>query len=370
MIDEERAHRFLELLRLQRQRLLDGQSCGYCGNQKSGYLYPNTGYAFKKLPGDIDIYINSLSCELWKDDELCGIGTIIHEFCHFLGLPDIYPTVKNDNYFTVVDQWDLMDGGNYVNYGWCPPNLTAMERMYLGWASPEELTEATTIEGMKSLEEGGKSYIVRDSDNGDEFYLLENRQQMGWDYGCPGNGLLIYHVDFNQNSWLDNKVNVSDSHYRYDLFYADGKDYSMWDPDNNGNDEGKWTMDNCLRSRYFSTSPYPYTDPVLHVVNNSLTDDSSPAATLFTPDFEGRRFMGKPITHIRMAADGTVSFYFMKDDDTSEMNVNDIVAIVSYMTGHAPANFDIKVADINGDGIVNISDVVAIANKVVSESLR
>ena len=344
-------------------------AAGYTGNQMSGYIWPNTGAFFGTLPGDIPTSFSSISCELWKDGSLCGIGTIIHEFCHCLGLPDIYPLSPAKNHST-VDEWDLMDGGNFTNKGWCPPNLTTMERMYLGWASPIELTGATTINDMKSLSDGGKGYIMRSSSNKDEYYLLENRQQQGWDYGCPGNGLLIYHVDFNQNSWLDNKVNVSDSHYRYDLFYADGKDYSMWDPDNNGNDEGKWTMDNCLRSRYFSTSPYPYTDPVLHVVNNSLTDDSSPAATLFTPDFEGRRFMGKPITHIRMAADGTVSFYFMKDDDTSEMNVNDIVAIVSYMTGHAPANFDIKVADINGDGIVNISDVVAIANKVVSESLR
>lgn len=291
-------------------------AAGYCGNQKSGYLYPNTGYFFKQLPGDIDIYISSLSCELWKDDELCGIGTIIHEFCHFLGLPDIYPTVKNDNYFTVVDQWDLMDGGNYVNYGWCPPNLTAMERMYLGWASPEELTEATTIEGMKSLEEGGKTYIVRDSDNGDEFYLLENRQQMGWDYGCPGNGLLIYHIDFKMDDWRNNQVNIRSNHFGYDLFHADGKTYNVWDPKGGGIDACEWAMKGHLRSNFLSTTPYPYTDPVSLVVNNRLTDDSSPAATLFPKsNVSPPRFMGKAITNIRMADDGTIAFDFMKSDE-------------------------------------------------------
>lgn len=233
-----------------------------------------------------------------------------------MGLPDIYPTVKNDNYFTVVDQWDLMDGGNYVNYGWCPPNLTAMERMYLGWASPEELTEATTIEGMKSLEEGGKTYIVRSSDNGDEFYLLENRQQVGWDYGCPGNGLLIYHIDFKMDDWRNNQVNIRSNHFGYDLFHADGKTYNVWDPKGRGIDACEWAMKGHLRSNFLSTTPYPYTDPVSLVVNNRLTDDSSPAATLFPKsNVSPPRFMGKAITNIRMADDGTIAFDFMKSDE-------------------------------------------------------
>ena len=294
-------------------------AAGYTGNQtkKSGYLYPNTGYSAKKLPGGIDIYFNSLSCELWKDDELCGIGTIIHEFCHFLGLPDIYPTTAYANYFSVLDQWDLMDGGNYTNYGWCPPNLTAMERMYLGWASPEELTEATTIEGMKSLEEGGKTYIVRSSDNSDEFYLLENRQQVGWDYGCPGNGLLIYHIDFKMKGWRNNEVNTDSTHFGYDLFHADGKAYNMWDPEGKGPDACEWAMNGHLRSNFLSTTPYPYTDPVSLAVNNRLTDDSSPAATLYTETTASTpRFMGKAITNIRMADDGTIAFDFMKKDES------------------------------------------------------
>lgn len=344
-------------------------AAGYTGNQITGYIWPNTGIFSAMMPGGVPAYFSSISSELWRDGSLCGIGTIIHEFFHCLGLPDIYPMSPARAYST-VDGWDLMDGGNYTNKGWCPPNLTAMERMYLGWASPVELTGAITVEGMKSLGDGGNAYIVRSSSNSNEYYLLENRQQVDWDYGCPGSGLLIYHIDFDADDWRNNDVNISDTHYRYDLFHADGKDYRAWDQDNNGKDESKWTMDNWLRSSYLSTSSYPYTDPGSLLVNNRLTDDSSPAATLFMPDNEGRCLMGKPITHIRMAADGTISFNFMKDDDMSEMDVNDIVAIVSFMTGHAPANFDIKAIDINGDGIVNISDVVAIANMLVSESLR
>ena len=89
-----------------------------------------------------------------------------------------------------------MDGGNYINKGWCPPNFSAMEKMCMKWDTPEELTHPTTVTGMKPVSAGGKCYIIRNEANSQEYYLLENRQQEGWDYGCLSNGLLIYHVDY------------------------------------------------------------------------------------------------------------------------------------------------------------------------------
>ena len=180
---------------------------------------------------------------------------------------------------------------------------------------PEELTEPATIEDMKPLSEGGTTYLVRSTGNSDEYYLLENRRQTGWDYGCPGNGLLIFHVDFDRTAWRENYVNT-DIQDRYSLFHASGKDFRAWCPQNNGKDLTRWTEDNWLRSKYLSTSAYPYTDSETLTVNNSLTDESSPAATLFTAAADGRQFMGKSITNIQLAADGTVSFDFMKGEAT------------------------------------------------------
>ena len=286
----------------------------YSGAVKTGYVYPNSGYFFSmQLPGGIVTDFTSVSCELSADDSLCGIGTILHEYFHCLGLPDIYP-ISPATIYSAVDEWDIMDGGNYTNKGWCPPNLSAMEKMYLGWASPVELTDPTTIEGMKPVSEGGETYIIRNSGNSNEFYLLENRKQEGWDYGCPGNGLLIFHVNFNQNSWSYNSVNNSNNFYRYDLFHADGRDFLSWCPQNNIQDTSRWTMENRLRSTYLSTSPYPYTDPVTMTVNDRLTDDSTPAATLFNENADGKLLMGKAISNIRLADDGTISFDFMKYD--------------------------------------------------------
>lgn len=295
-------------------------AAGLMGNSINGnnYLGPSSFFQIPdtKLPGGIDYFFYSLVCERIYGDHLSGIGTIVHEFSHSLGLPDLYP-IGSGTAFSTVDEWDLMDGGNITNYGWCPPSLSAMERMYLGWAMPEELTEPVTIEGMKPLSEGGKTYLVRSTGNSNEYYLLENHRQTGWDYGCPGNGMLIFHVDFDTDAWIDNRVNTSDRHYRYGLFHASNMNFRAWCPKNNGTDLTRWTEDNWLRSRYLSTSSYPYTDPTTLAVNNSLTDESSPAATLFTPAADGRGFMGKSITNIQLAADGTISFDFMKGTDTS-----------------------------------------------------
>ena len=307
-------------------------AAGLMGNSTNGfsYLAPSSSYQVPdtKLPGGIDYYFYSLNCECLQSGMLSGIGTIVHEFCHCLGLPDLYP-FGSGTAFSTVDEWDLMAGGNLTNCGWCPPNLSAMERMYLGWADPEELIAPNTISDMKPLGEGGKTYLVRSTSNRDEYYLLENRRQEGWDYGCPGNGLLIFHVDFDKDAWRGNLVNTSDEHYRYGLFHASGKDFRTWCPQNNGMDLTRWTEDNWLRSRYLSTSPYPYTDPTTLAVNNSLTDESSPAATLFTPAADGRKFMGKAITDILQAADGTISFDFMKGEDTGIETMSDVRGLTS-----------------------------------------
>ena len=294
---------------------------GYSGNNITGYTYPNTGYGvIMNLPGGTYTECASVSCERWPEGIKYGVGTIVHEFCHSLGLPDIYPVSWGS--YSVVDEWDLMDGGNYTNYGWCPPNLSAMELMYLGWNTPIELTEPTTVTGMKSLSDGGETYIIRSKPGGNEFYMLENRQQTGWDYGVPGNGLMIYHVDFDQEKWVDNAVNANDLQYRYQSFCADGKDFRTWCSYNPDDDINRWTKRNRLRSKYLSTAPYPYADPVSLVIIDALTDDSNPAATLYHPADDGRKFMGKAITNIRMADDGTISFDFMQAD---ENGIRDII---------------------------------------------
>jgi hypothetical protein len=55
------------------------------------------------------------------------------------------------------------------------------------------------------------------------FYLLENRQQVGWDAYLPGHGLMMTYVQYSSTKWADNTVNNTASRMGVDLIEADGK---------------------------------------------------------------------------------------------------------------------------------------------------
>ena len=270
---------------------------GYGGNQGSedsyGHIWPNT-YSFTQLRiGDTPYYISEYTCsaERWVVSNgkyrSCGIGTICHEFSHCLGLPDLYDTSSGN---PVMDEWTLMDGGNFTNMGSCPPNYTPLEKKLLGWIDYEELTEPAYISDL----EPGKVYQIKTSTDND-YYLLENRQQTGWDNAAPGKGLLIYHVSYNANSWSGNTVNNGAKHL-YDIIHADGKDYDAWNKiigdNNNPYDQSSW-----CNSKILSTSPFPYQDSESETVADSFTEVD-----------------GKPVTNIKMTDDGLISFSFRSAD--------------------------------------------------------
>ena len=263
----------------------------YAGNggdaKVEKFIWPNTYYFFnKKVKAAENLYINqySVSAEKWYNDIPCGIGTICHEYSHCLGLPDLYPI--DNSVFSMVDEWDLMDGGNYTYWGWCPPNFTALEKQLMGWLTIEEISEPTKITDLKTVAEGGKAYKF--TVEGDKFYYLENRQQMGWDKGLPGKGLTIYLVDYDAIVWKNNSVN-SKSNYRYQLLHADGMDYDAWD----ALIEAKgWTeyvdTENRMNRRHLSTSAYPFVSDTLQVYQCSETP--------------------MPLTNIQMTDAGLISF--------------------------------------------------------------
>ena len=272
-----------------------------------GHIWPNTSsFATITTPDGKKISSYTISAEYFTIARSCGIGTVCHEFSHSLGLPDIYPVAKNQGY-SVCDSWDLMDGGNYTNWGWCPPNFTALEKYLLGWVDFTELEEAASVVDMKPASEGGEVYRVKHSDS--EWLLLENRQQIGWDAGSPGKGLVIYHVNYDGSVWRNNSVNNDKARRRFHLVYADNMDYDAWDDYISVNGLSTYVNNNRMNSRYLSTSPYPYISE--DAVNNELTDDSTPPATMFYPNLDGNLQLGKPITNIQMTDEGLISFDFM-----------------------------------------------------------
>ncbi len=119
---------------------------------------------------------------------LDGIGTFCHEFSHVLGLKDLYSTDGAQS-FSPAD-WDLMDVGVYncsnsaiAGISGCtPPLLSAFERWSLGWILPDTLKASSRAQALHPLS-GNRAFLLPSSRNS-EYFLLENRQQEGWDTAC------------------------------------------------------------------------------------------------------------------------------------------------------------------------------------------
>lgn len=229
-----------------------------------------------------------------------GYGTFCHEFSHTLGLPDLYPT--SGEVFSIFDEWDLMDGGNYINGGWSPPNFSAFERHLCGWLDFEELTEAATVTDMPSIDERPKAYAIRNDSHPTEYYILENRQRRGFDALIPGEGLLVTHVTDYSGTLFPNSA----SRTMVGLVPADNRPYEESKAYFDGRSE-RFTADG--RSTYLSQAAYPYVSA--DSVNNQLTDGSLPAMTIYHGGAEGRKYLSKPVTNIRRGEDGRISFDFM-----------------------------------------------------------
>lgn len=147
-----------------------------------------------------------------KDKEtINGIGLFCHEFSHTLGLPDIYAyrTPAEDQDDQGMEYWDIMDGGTGVRGGRIPTSYLAWEREVMGWMKIDELKKDSSIENLKSIDNGGKAYKIVNPNDSNEYIVLQSIQKgpwnQGWGDGTYGKGLLAYRV-----SYPFNKVNIFD----------------------------------------------------------------------------------------------------------------------------------------------------------------
>ena len=158
---------------------------------------------------------------------MAGIGTFTHEFGHVIGLADMYAT-NGASHHTLSD-WNIMDGGAYLNNGRTPPAYNSFERFKLGYLTPSLLNRPRNAI-LRPLTSDNEAYLVSQTNNhnllGDnpnpkEFFLFENRQKTGWDKYLPGHGMLIYRINYNQNDWDYNQPNNDPDKMAVDLMEAD-----------------------------------------------------------------------------------------------------------------------------------------------------
>ncbi len=128
---------------------------------------------------------------------ITGLGVACHEFSHALGLPDTYPIADEasiDN--QGMEYWDLMDGGEYANNGFCPTAYTAFEKEQMEWPVDIKTLDSDESDTLRtSTEQGGTAYKIVNPQNDNEYFILEYIQKKGWNKSQKGNGLLVYHVN-------------------------------------------------------------------------------------------------------------------------------------------------------------------------------
>lgn len=234
----------------------------------------------------VKISVYACSCELSRYNVADGIGTMCHEFSHCMGFPDMYDTGNSGGYG--MGSWDLMCSGSYNGANQCgeqPAGYSGYEKWCCGWQDPIELTEDLVVTGMKPLSENGDFYLIKNKANSNEFFILENRQNTGWDTSLNGKGLLVAHIDYNSSYWTSNNVNTistNDGHEHITIVNAD-KSASRYDE---------------------QTDTYPYG----HL--DSLTNNSDPALKLWRNNSDGKKYLNVGVQKIKQNSDGTISFNF------------------------------------------------------------
>jgi immune inhibitor A len=147
------------------------------------------------------------------DTLITGISVICHEYGHVLGLPDLY---DGSRYTWGIGYWGLMGYGAWGaggNTPESPAHLCAWSKMELGWVDPVNVTGNLSNIDFPPIENEPVVYkIWRDGNPQNQYFLLENRQQIGFDTPAPGHGLLIWHINYDNYPW----------HNRVELEQADG----------------------------------------------------------------------------------------------------------------------------------------------------
>jgi M6 family metalloprotease-like protein len=197
-------------------------------------------------------------------------GTLVHEFGHLLGLPDLYDVT---GYSMGVGGFDIMGNGGWLGdpqsgapLGTIPAMMSAWGKVYLGWLTPKVVIAPEGAIPIYATEMDTTTFKIRDSLNqqtivkipisSSEYFLIENREadvrkkdtiivdvedgvpvdieDGEYDFFLPGSGILIWHIDQKtiDDNLATNTVNIPPPflpHKGVDLEEADGiQDFDGW----------------------------------------------------------------------------------------------------------------------------------------------
>ena len=168
--------------------------------------------------------VSSVYREL-NGENILRFNVIMHEFIHTFKMIDLYDTSFTGN---GCGGYDLMAYPvGQANDATNPANVGPYTKIYLGWLNPTEISN----DGRYDIEASFTSTQVYKVSAGlpdGEYFLIENKNAVGWDVNIwGGGGIVIWHVDetydaitatearvaivqADGNDDLENKVNLGD----------------------------------------------------------------------------------------------------------------------------------------------------------------
>ncbi len=173
----------------------------------------------------VKVFVYSMEPEYWLSPGDMTCGVFAHETGHALfGLPDLYD-LNGDSHG--LGRWSLMASGCWNgSLGNSPAHPDAWSRWKMGFVDPIIVTSEMFDAQIPAIEESSKVYRLWSKDTtGTEYFLVENRQKIGFDSQLKGAGLCIYHIDEiragNNNQWYPGYTSFG--HYEVAMEQADGK---------------------------------------------------------------------------------------------------------------------------------------------------
>ncbi len=152
---------------------------------------------------------------------IVGIGVIAHEFGHIIDLPDLYATGYSN---AGAGNFTIMAAGTWLNNQKTPCMMDAFSRAAMGWGEPTVITEIGNYTIPYSIVDSNFAFRIN-TKMANEYFLLENRQNKGFDKYVPAKGLAVWHINSNKAGRLSqtgNNVNNDTSDLGVHLLQADG----------------------------------------------------------------------------------------------------------------------------------------------------
>jgi hypothetical protein len=143
------------------------------------------------------------------------IGVFGHEMGHSVfGLPDLY---DGDYTSRGLGYWSMMSGGSWGGGGARPVHFDGWSKSWVGFVSPTVVMDHILDAPLPEVEWTPTVYrLWTGGAGGPQYFIVENRQRVGFDGVIPGDGILVFHVD----ETIPN--NQNENHYKVDLEQADG----------------------------------------------------------------------------------------------------------------------------------------------------